>query len=68
MSRKYTYNRRIQKRTSISPLGFLNYALFELTGQKLFEIYSFFVKNPFLSKKLRQVFIEPKKIKKSNNL
>ena len=37
------------------PLQTLSYVLFELTGEKLYEIFHFITRNPYVSKVVRQV-------------
>lgn len=37
------------------PLQTLSYTLFELTGEKLYELFLFFTRNPYVSRAIRQV-------------
>lgn len=39
------------------PLQVLGRALFELTGEKLYELFHFIVRNPYVSRTIRQVRI-----------
>lgn len=37
------------------PLQTLSYVLFELTGEKLYEIFHFVTRNPYVTRVIRQV-------------
>lgn len=37
------------------PLQALSHAFFELTGEKLYELFHFIVRNPYVSRAIRQV-------------
>lgn len=39
------------------PLQTLSYTLFELTGEKLYELFLFFTRNPYVTRFVRQVRI-----------